>query len=203
MFFLATSFWQKMEQWDQSLFVTINSDGANSFFDAIMPFFRKSVNWAPLYLFLLVFVLVNFRVRGLWWIVFILSTVALTDMTGTYLFKHMIDRLRPCADPHFLQQVRLLLDKCGGGHSFISNHAANHFGMAAFFSISFRPLIGRWARIAFLWAALIAYAQVYVGVHYPSDVLCGALLGLVFGIATGTIFNKRFGFAIFGNQPHA
>lgn len=203
MFLSAINFWYKLVEWDQSLFVKINSEWANPFFDTIMPFLRHSTSWAPLYLFMLVFVLLNFKTKGLWWAVFFLSTVALTDMTGNYVFKHGFERLRPCNDPDFYLNVRLLLNRCGGGYSFISNHAANHFGMAAFFFVTFRHLIKKWAWFALFWAAMIAYAQVYVGVHYPLDVLCGALLGLAFGISTGSLFNKRFGFAIFDNQPSA
>jgi len=71
--------------------------------------------------------------------------------------------------------------------------------MAAFFFITSRPLIKNWAWLAFLWAALIGYAQVYVGVHYPSDIMGGAVIGLITGRITGGLFNKRFGIAIFGN----
>ena len=195
---IAIDFWKKLVQWDQSLFISINSDWTNSVFDVVMPFLRNSLTWAPLYLFLLIFVLVNFKVRGLWWAVFFLSTVALTDMTGTYVFKHAFERLRPCSDPDFFTHVRLLLKQCAGGYSFTSNHAANHFGMATFFFITFRHLFKIWAWIALCWAAAICYSQVYVGVHYPLDVLMGAMLGLAFGITTGTFFNKRFGIAIFG-----
>ncbi len=203
MYLLVINFWQKLVEWDQSLFEKINGDWANSFFDTVMPFLRNSINWAPLYLFLLVFVLMNFKVKGIWWAVLFLSTVALADMTGTYVFKHGFDRLRPCNDPNFADHVRLLLKHCAGGSSFTSNHAANHFGMAAFFFVTFRHLFKKWAWFGLFWAAAIAYAQVYVGVHYPLDVFCGALLGLAFGITTGTFFNKRFGFAIFDNQPAA
>lgn len=199
MYFSAITFWQNLVQWDQALFEKINGDWANSLFDAVMPFLRNSLNWVPLYLFVLLFVLVNFKIKGLWWIVFFLTTVALTDMTGTYVFKHGFERLRPCSDPNFTDHVRLLLKQCAGGYSFISNHAANHFGMAIFFFITFRHLLKKWAWIGLLWAAAIAYAQVYVGVHYPLDVFAGALLGIAFGISTGTIFNKRFGFVIFDN----
>ena len=99
--------------------------------------------------------------------------------------------------------MRQVLTQCAGGFSFVSNHAANHFGMAVFFLVTFRHILKKWAWVGILWAFLIAYAQVYVGIHYPLDVFCGALLGLTFGLATGTFFNKRFGFAIFGNQPVA
>lgn len=197
----AASFLDTLVQWDQSLFEVINGDWANPFFDAVMPFLRNSQVWAPLYLFLLVLVLHNFGVRALWWALLFLVTVSLTDMTGTYVFKHNIGRLRPCRDPEFAMHVRLVLKQCAGGYGFISNHAANHFGMAVFFYITFRRIIGRWVWLGIFWAASIAYAQVYVGVHYPLDVLAGALLGVAFGITTGQLFNKQFGFAIFGDQP--
>ena len=195
---IAINFWKKLVQWDQSLFISINSDWTNPVFDVVLPIMRNSFIWYPLYLFLLIFVLLNFKVRGLWWAVFFLSTLALTDMTGTYVFKHVFERLRPCSDPDFFTHVRLLLKQCAGGYSFTSNHAANHFGMATFFFITFRHLFKIWAWIALCWAAVICYSQVYVGVHYPLDVLAGAMLGLAFGITTGTFFNKRFGIAIFG-----
>ncbi len=185
------------------MFEKVNGDWANPLFDALMPFLRNSLNWIPLYLFLLVFVLLNFKIKGIWWVVFFLITIALTDMTGTYVFKHEFIRLRPCNDPNFADRVRKVLNQCAGGYSFISNHAANHFGMAAFFFVTFRHRLKSWAWVGLLWAASIAYAQVYVGVHYPLDVICGAMLGLAFGISAGTFFNKRFGIAIFENQPFA
>jgi len=200
MYLIAISFWEKLIQWDHSLFLLINSQWTNPVFDVVMPFFRNSNHWIPLYLFLLVFVLLNFREKGLWWVVFFLVTVALTDMTGTNIFKNNIERLRPCNDPSLIAHVRLLVKECGSGYSFISNHAANHFGMATFFFMTFRHISKPAAWIAILWAAMVAYAQVYTGLHFPLDVLCGAILGLAFGSLTGTLFNKRFGIAIFDNR---
>jgi membrane-associated phospholipid phosphatase len=202
-FLLQLSFWQKLEQWDQWLFIKLNSGLANPVFDNVMPFMRNGPYWAPLYLFLGVFVLINFKSKGAWWILFFIATVALTDMGGTNIFKNNFGRDRPCADPDFSMHVRLLIGCIGRGNSFISNHAANHFGMATFFFITFRPVFKKWIWISFLWAGLIAYAQVYVGIHYPLDVLAGALLGLMIGLLTGKLFNKRYGFAIFDNQPVA
>ncbi|MFZ1329889.1 MAG: phosphatase PAP2 family protein [Chitinophagaceae bacterium] len=199
----AITFWQKLVQWDQYLFEKINSDWSNPFLDAVMPFLRNSIHWMPLYLFVLVFVLANFKIKGLWWVVFFLCTIALTDMTGTYVFKHEFERLRPCNDPALADHLRLLLKQCSGGYSFVSNHAANHFGMGTFFFITFRHILKNWVWLGLFWAGLIAYAQVYVGVHYPMDVFAGGLLGLAFGIAMGSFFNKRFGFAIFDNQHAA
>lgn len=200
MFCSAITFWKSLVQWDQLLFKKINSDWSNPFFDIAMPFLRNSPMWNPLYLFVGVLVLINFKLKGLWWFVFALVTVALTDMTGTYVFKHVFQRLRPCSDPDFINEVRLVVNQCSGGYSFISNHAANHFGMAVFFFVTFRHFFKRWVWVGLGWAASIGYAQVYVGVHYPFDVFCGALLGIAFGITTGTFFNKQFGIAIFDNQ---
>ncbi|MBK8142543.1 MAG: phosphatase PAP2 family protein [Chitinophagaceae bacterium] len=198
--FLAINFWEKLVLWDKWLFVQINSQWTNPLFDQIMPLWRSPVVWAPLYLFLLVFVLMNFKVKGLWWSLLFICSIALTDMVGNYGFKHGIERIRPCNDPDFYMHVRLLLEHCGVGYSFISNHAANHFGMAVFGFITLRHIIGNWVWIGIAWALSVAYAQVYVGVHYPLDVAGGALLGVIFGVTTGTIFNKRFRFAIFDNQ---
>ena len=196
----SLSFWHQLIKWDQDLFKKLNSEWINPFFDVIMPFLRNPSHWAPLYIFLVAFVIINFKTKGIWWCFLLITTVALTDMTGTYLFKHSFQRLRPCNDPGLYDQVRLLLKHCGG-YSFVSNHAANHFGIAVFFFVTMRSIVNYWVWVGLAWAFLIAYSQIYVGVHYPSDVLCGALIGVLAGITTGTLFNKRFGFAIFDHQP--
>jgi membrane-associated phospholipid phosphatase len=191
--------WNQLLTWDRTLFEKINSDWTNPLFDNLMPFLRNSTHWAPLYLFLAIFALMNFKTKGVWWLVLFAATVAMTDMTGTYIFKHNVERLRPCNDPAMADRVRLLLPQCAGGYGFISNHAANHFGMGMYFLVTMRGILKNWAWAGVIWAALIAYSQVYVGIHYPGDVLAGALLGVIFGLVTGTLFNKRFGFAIFAH----
>ena len=87
-------------------------------------------------------------------------------------------------------KVRLLLEHCSGGFSFTSSHAANHFGLAMFLFISIVPLFKNYTWLFFIWAAIIAYAQVYVGVHYPLDVIAGAMIGLAVGKLNGMIFKK-------------
>lgn len=188
---------------DRWLFKKINSSWVNDFFDTVFPFLRESNHWLPVYVFLFFFVTLNFK-NGWWWVLFFICTIAMTDMTGTYLFKHNIGRLRPCTDPDFFFQVRSVLNKCSAGYSFISNHAANHFGMAAFVYLSFRKTFhSPYLRLIFLWPILVSYAQVYIGVHYPTDVLCGGLWGLLIGSLVSQFFNKRYGIAIFDNQLKA
>ena len=198
MFLIQSSLLHKLEQWDQWLFIQINNHQSNSFFDNVLPYLRIAYFWTPLYLFLLVFIITNFKSRGWWWCLFFLCTVSLCDMTSTNLFKEVFQRLRPCNDPDFFQNVRLVIDRCGGRFGFTSNHAANHFGMATFIFVTLRPVIKKWIWVAFLWAAIIGYAQVYVGIHYPFDILGGAAIGFMFGWLLGTFFNKRFGFVNFG-----
>jgi len=197
MFLIQSSLLHKLEQWDQWLFIQINNHQSNSFFDSVLSYLRNAYFWTPLYLFLLVFIPTNFKSRGWWWCVFFLCTVSLCDMTSTNLFKEVFHRLRPCNDPDFFQNVRLVIDRCGGRFGFTSNHAANHFGMATFIFVTLRPVIKKWIWVAFLWAAIIGYAQVYVGVHYPFDILGGAAIGFMFGWLLGRFFNKRFGFVNF------
>lgn len=192
MYFPTISILDKFVAWDRSLFKVINKDWANSLFDVVMPFLRTPTHWVPLYLFLLVFVLLNFRKNRFWWIIFFISTVGMTDMIGTNVFKYGFARIRPCNNPEMFEYLRLLV-VCPSGYGFTSNHAANHFGMATFLFITFRHLFKNWMFLAFFWAAAICYAQIYVGVHYPTDIIGGAMLGILMGSLTGYGFEKILG----------
>lgn len=190
---LMISLWQRLDAWDKWLFIKLNSQWTNPVFDALLPFFRNSVFWAPLYLFLLVFITLNYGRKGLWWSLAFICTIALTDMIGARVFKEGVHRLRPCSDPDFAFHVRLLLKQCSGSYSFVSNHAANHFGIATFAFLTFRGVFRNWMYLAFAWALLIGYAQVYVGVHYPFDVVGGAVLGMSMGFLTARLFHQKWG----------
>lgn len=192
-FLASVSIWQRLEQWDRWLFVQLNSGFTNALFDFVLPYFRDSVFWAPLYLFLWAFIILNYGKRGWWWSLAFLCTVAIADMVGTRVFKEGFERLRPCQDPDMIMQVRLLVRHCSGGYSFISNHAANHFGIATFVSVTFYSTFGRRIYLTYLWAFFIAYAQVYVGVHYPLDALGGAAVGTLAGLLTAWVFHNKVG----------
>jgi len=176
-----SSIFQSLQSFDQSLFVYINQVATHPLLDTLMPFFRESTLWIPFYLFLIVFVFVNFGKKGWVWLLFAFITVLLTDQFSSSIIKNWVQRPRPCADPLLYGQVRLLLDHCSGGYSFTSSHATNHFGVATFLFVTLGRYFGNWKYLLFIWAALICYAQVYVGVHYPLDVVFGALLGFLIG----------------------
>jgi len=193
MLWLSISFLERLINLDKSLFVAVNTQSANPVFDVIMPFMRKQQHWYPLYLALLLYVSYKFRQRAIGWVLFFILTVALTDLTGTNVFKYGFERIRPCNDPDLIGNMRLLVP-CPAGFGFTSNHAANHFGMAFFFFFTFRHLLKGWVWLGFLWAGLIAFAQVYVGVHFPADVIGGAMLGFIYGTLTAYLFNRYIGF---------
>ncbi len=196
-YLLSISFFQEclqwLEQWDTYLFLKINTVWTNPVLDSIYPWWRDANAWIPLYLFLLVFVLLNFKKKALPWILFAVLTLVLTDQLNSTYIKSWVGRLRPCSDPNFMGHVRLLLNNCSGGFSFPSSHAVNHFGFAMFVFLTLRPIFKKWGYLLFLWAGSIVYGQVYVGVHYPVDVVCGSLLGCLLGYIMATIFNKKIG----------
>ncbi len=192
---LLVSFFERvllrLEQWDTGLFLKINTQWTNGLLDTVFPWWREPNTWIPLYLFLVVFVLVNFKSRAIPWILFAVLTLIITDQVSSTLIKNWVARPRPCNDAFLMSHVRLLLPNCGGGYSFTSSHAVNHFGFAMFIFISLRSILKRWSWLFFIWAASVSYAQVYVGVHYPLDIFCGAVLGCGIGYLTGTFFIKK------------
>jgi undecaprenyl-diphosphatase len=185
--------WQWLNAWDTALFLQLNTVFTNPLFDHILPLWRNANTWVPLYLFLIVFSVVNFRTKSLFWILGAIVTVVLTDQISSSVVKPFFERPRPCNDPILMSHVRLLLDHCSGGYSFTSSHATNHFGFAVYVFITMRSVFKKWTWLFLIWSATVSYAQVYVGVHYPLDILCGALLGISIGFATAQIFNRRVG----------
>lgn len=192
-FSMVRSFWQWLQEWDSSIFLWLNQQLVNPLFDGVLPFFRDSLFWTPLYLFIIAFVFLNFGRKGWWWLLAFLTTVAFTDLTGTYLFKETIQRIRPCNEPSLAGQVRLVIRSCPGGYSFLSNHAANHFGLATFMVCSFGGIFKPWVYVFYLWAVLISFAQIYVGVHYPLDIMGGAMLGMIAGYFTALVYRRSVG----------
>ncbi len=184
---------QWLIKFDQQLFILINSSWTNTVLDSFFPIWRESITWAPFYLFLLLFSTINFGLRAWPWILFIILTATLTDQLSSNLVKDWIGRTRPCSDPDFLHYVRLLLNRCPGNESFTSSHATSHFGGAVFLSLTLKPYFKKWTILLYVWAFSISYGQVYIGVHYPLDVIGGGLLGAGIGFLSGDFFNRRIG----------
>ena len=175
-------------QWDEQLFQLINGSWHNPVLDAVMPWWRNKYVWFPLYVFIASFFLLNFKKRGAFLILAIGLTVGTADFVSSSIIKKNVQRLRPC-NTEMLKNDMQLLVRCGSGYSFPSSHAANHFAMAVVLFFTLGKVLKRTRIPLLLWAASIAFGQVYVGVHYPLDVLMGSLLGILIGL-TGAFFIK-------------
>lgn len=190
---LSVDFFQTLQKWDTWLFLKINTSWTSVFFDNIASFLRNKYTWVPLYIFLIIMVFYNFGKKAWSWLLFAIITVVVTDQISSSLIKNAIERIRPCNVPELQGQLRLLVPYCSGGYSFTSSHAANHFGIAIYFFLTLKPYIRKWAWLFILWAASISYAQIYVGVHYPLDILGGTIVGLLTGWMTTYFFERYFG----------
>lgn len=184
---------KELLSYDRHLFRVINSEWSNPFFDWLMPFLRNSVTWYPLYLLLILLVAVNFRKTGWIWILFAAGTIYLCDFVSSGIVKQYLVRLRPCNVPDYASWIHVLVGYRPQSSSFTSSHACTHFGMAMFYYLTLKTHFKKWPALFFLWAFSIAFAQVYVGVHYPLDVTGGAVIGILIGYLSGKSFNSNYG----------
>lgn len=170
-------FMESLLHWDEQIFHLINSGWQNPFLDAIMPVWREKSTWIPLYILLAGFAVYRFKIKGLFLIMALGLLVGISDNVSSQLIKKNVRRIRPCNDAT-VENVHLLIS-CGSGYSFPSTHAVNHFVVATFLSLTLGQFYRKIRLPLLLWAASIALGQVYVGVHYPLDIFCGALFGML------------------------
>ena len=160
---------------DYALFQWINIDWSNPAFDVVLPALRDKYFWIPLYVFIISFIAFNYRIKAIKILFILFLVVGVSDGVSSHLIKKNVQRIRPC-NVAGLEVVKRI--NCGSGYSFTSSHAANHFAIASILILLiFRK---RWVRVSLIfWASLISIAQVYVGVHYPLDIIGGAILGIL------------------------
>ena len=184
-----------LKQFDYFLFSMINFHWNNPVFDFLLPMFRNKYFWSPFYVFLIVFMIINFKKKGLLIILFIIVTVFITDQLSSAVIKPIFHRLRPCNDMNLVEHIRVLAG-CSGSYSFPSSHATNHFAVA-FFLINLFYSRFRWTGpVLFLWALSVAYAQVYVGLHFPIDIIGGGIIGGFIGFYMAKLSKRWVGFDI-------
>jgi undecaprenyl-diphosphatase len=162
---------------DQRLFLFLNSIHS-PFWDQVMSAVSGILIWVPLYIVILYFIWVKYRKNFLVILLIIIAAVTLTDQMSV-LLKNLVQRPRPCYEPLLQGLVHTVGGRCGGRYSFVSSHAANTFVVAMLSSLFLK---NRWYSASIMsWAFIVSYSRIYLGVHYPGDMICGAFLGMLIG----------------------
>ncbi|NOS57035.1 MAG: phosphatase PAP2 family protein [Cyclobacteriaceae bacterium] len=170
---------EELLELDKRLLLFLN--GWNSpFFDSVMLTLTETFVWTPLYAILIYLVIKIYGKSSIWILLGVALTILLCDRITSGFMKPFFARLRPSHEPGLEGLLHLVNDYRGGLYGFASSHAADTFGVAMFVWLSLKKYY-RWIWVVFVWAALMTYTRIYLGVHYPSDILVGALIGMTLG----------------------
>ncbi len=177
--------------WDTELFLTLNGLGV-SWLDGVMILFSTIWLWIPLYALIAFFIFKKFPLpQALIFMAACVVGVILTDQGSYWLFKEMFRRPRPCQEEELMAQMRFLAPYCGQ-FGFVSSHAANTFGFAIIAGGIFKSVYPKLGFGLLFWALVVSYSRIYIGVHYPLDILGGAVLGLLIGRLVLLLIRRQF-----------
>ena len=158
--------------------------------DKVMVLITDMWVWFPLYLLLIHWTVKQYGKRC-WWVFLALGLVVLcTDQLASHVCKPVFQRLRPCYNTDFQDLIHLPKGLAGGRYGFVSSHAANTFGVATFLTPVLKKYRPWTAIVLFLWAFISSYSRIYIGYHYPGDILCGAILGTLIGLILWKVFQQ-------------
>ena len=166
---------------DSDLFLFLNGLHTD-WMDKVMVLLTDMWAWFPLYLLLIYWAIRQYGKRCWWIILAVVLVVLCTDQLASHVCKPVFQRLRPCYNADFQDLIHLPKGRAGGKYGFVSSHAANTFGIAAFLTPALRKYRPWTAIVLYLWAFISSYSRIYIGYHYPGDILCGAILGILIGL---------------------
>ena len=170
-----------LENLDRQLFLSIN--GLHSpFFDKLMLAFSDMRLWIPLFIWLLYALYKAYPGKQMFWILFAAGlSITITDRLSVEAFKEVFMRYRPCYNTEIESMIHLVKDSCGGRYGFVSSHASNFAGLAVLFTQLLKFEYRKIGWILAIWVGLIGYSRIYIGVHYPADVIGGIIFGSIVG----------------------
>ena len=172
---------------DSDLFLFLNGLHAD-WMDKVMVLLTDMWAWFPLYLLLIYWTVKQYGKRC-WWVFLAVGVVVLcSDQLSAHVCKPFFQRLRPCYNPDLQDLIYLPKGMAGGRFGFVSSHAANTFAVAAFLTAALHKNYKWIGIVLYLWAFISSYSRIYLGFHYPGDILCGALLGILIGLILWKVF---------------
>jgi undecaprenyl-diphosphatase len=181
------SIFETLVTWDKSLFLTLNGLHT-SWMDHFMWLMSETLVWLPFFLFFLYVLIRTKKSQSLWLILTFALLITFTDQIASGVFKPLVERLRPTHDPGLAGLVHIV-NKYNGGHfGFFSSHSANVFAFAGLSLL----LIRNWmySVCILIWATLISYSRIYLGVHFPLDILTGAIFGMLASTGFYYLYNS-------------
>lgn len=186
---------------DSELFLFLNNLGS-PFFDNFWIYLSYKEANILFYLLLLIFYLSinSSKLSEIFYLlVFIAIMITIADQTAN-LFKDTFQRIRPCYDEVLKDSIRLVKNSCGGKYGFFSAHASNSFSLAIFFGLLYKNKFRYVIYISLLYASLISFSRIYLGVHFPLDIFFGSIFGITVGFLIFRIYDNRLNFFKFLNK---
>lgn len=172
---------------DKQAMIFLNNLGSSTF-DPFWILVSEKWFWIPLYIIFLYFLYKNFNKKSLFYILlFIALGITASDQIAN-IFKFGFERLRPCHDPSLEGLLREV--KCGGKFGFYSAHSSNSFFVATYLTMLLGRKIKQLPYFLFIWAAIVAYSRVYLGMHFPGDIIVGAIMGILLALFFGTLAKR-------------
>lgn len=177
---------EQLIAFDKELFLFFNGFH-NELWDTIMWYVSKTTPWIPLYIGIIAWLFFknNYKQASVA-LLMVVPLMFATDSGSVHLFKEVFERLRPCHDPDLTDLIHNVR-RCGGKFGFISSHASNTFGVAVFFLMLFKNR--NWTIGLLLWASLVSYSRIYLGVHFPADIIGGAIWGTIWAVICARTFS--------------